>query len=134
MACSGAMTSVRAFGIWLFSGWRRPRARVPHLSAAFAAEPFTEECIAIAPTARGIYQLYCNDRLIYAGMAPWGIRRELEGHRRGQYGDCTRAATGFLYEVTPDPEEALRAYLRTYMACSGGRLPPCNQARARQQE
>lgn len=112
----------------LFSWWRRrlPRAR-------FAAEPFTREAVAAAPTARGIYQLYRHGELIYAGLAPRGIRRELEQHRRGAYGDCTRQASGFLCEVAPDPDEALRQYLRTYMAANGGRLPPCNKVKSRRE-
>jgi hypothetical protein len=127
------MLSGRALGMRLFSWWRRPPAHVPR-SAAFAAEPFTEECVAIAPTSCGIYQLYREGELLYAGAAPSGIRRELESHQRGEYGENTRAASGFLYEITPHPEEALRAYLRTYMACNGGRLPLLNQARTPEKE
>jgi hypothetical protein len=116
----------------LFSWWRRARTRA-NPGAAFAAEPFTEEGIGLAPTSRGIYQLYRDGALLYAGTALSGIRRELERHRRGEYGQCTRAATGFHCEVTADPEAALRDYLRTYMASNGGRFPPCNQAQAREE-
>jgi hypothetical protein len=121
--------SMRAFGMRLFSWWQRPRLHA-NPGAAFAAAPFTEQCIGAAPASRGIYQLYRDGTLLYAGAALSGIRRELVRHLCGEYGRCTRAATGFLYEVTGDPEAALRAYLRTYMASNGGRLPPCNQAKA----
>jgi hypothetical protein len=114
----------------LFCWWRRSPSRASSLGA-LAAEPFTEESIAIVPAARGIYQLYRDGEVIYAGMALANLHRELESHRRGQFGEGTRTASGFLYEVTADPEDALREYLRTYMACNGGRLPPGNQLRTR---
>ena len=130
-ACLSAVTPVRALGLRLFGWWRGAPARTGPLGA-LAAEPFTEESIALAPASRGIYQLYRDGEVIYAGMALASLRRELESHRRGQLGECTRAAGGFLYKVAADPEEALRDYLRTYMACNGARLPPCNQLRERQ--
>lgn len=125
------MTFVREYGMRLLSWWRRPGqqpARRPYLAPEFAAEPFTEECIAIAPTAPGVYLLYSSGRLIYVGMAlaGSGIRQELEKHRRGAHGECTRQATAFHYEITADPERAHREYLRAHMARYGGRLPPCN--------
>ena len=104
-------------------------ARRPQLRPEFAAEPFTEACIAIAPTTRGVVQLYRDGRLIYAGKALSGIRGELERHYRGEYGECTRAATAFDYQITPDPERALRELLREYMARYGARLPACNEVR-----
>lgn len=124
------VTSVRALGMRLVCWWRRSPSRASPLGA-LAAEPFIEESIAIVPASRGVYQLYRDGEVIYAGMALSDLRRELESHRRGQLGEATRTASGFLYEVTADPEGALREYLRTYMACNGGRLPPCNQLRAR---
>lgn len=126
-----AVTSVRGLGMRLFHWWRRSPAR-PNSLGALAAEPFTEESIAIVPASRGMYQLYRDGEVIYAGMALSNLRRELQSHRRGLLGECTRAASGFLYEVTAHPEEALREYLRTYMVCNGARLPPCNVLRERQ--
>lgn len=115
----------------LFHWWRRFPARTGPLGA-LAAEPFTEESIALVPASRGIYKLYREGEVIYAGIALSNLRRELESHRRGQLGECTREASGFLYEVTADPEEALREYLRTYMVRNGPRLPPCNRLTPRQ--
>ena len=126
-----AVTSVRVLGMRLVCWWRGSPARAGPFGA-LAAEPFTEESIAIVPASRGIYQLYRDGKVIYAGMALSNLRRELESHRRGELGECTREARGFLYEVTADPEEALREYLRTYMVRNGARLPPCNRLRERQ--
>jgi len=126
------MALVRDLGTRILSRWRRsPGRSTRSFVAEFAAEPFTEPCIAIAPAARGVYMLYRNGVPIYAGMAPSGIRSELERHRRGEHGACTAGATAFDYDVTSDPERALREYLRTYMALHGGRLPPCNEAETR---
>ena len=113
----------------LFAWWPRSKAASPR--SAFSAEPFTTEIIARVPASRGIYRLYQEGEVIYAGLATDSLRRELESHRRGERGDCTRGASGFLFEVTPNPESALRDYLVTYMARNGARLPPCNQLRQR---
>lgn len=117
----------------LFSWWpgARTRARPPR---SFAAERFTEDCVAAVPASGGIYRLYRDGKVIYAGMAIASLRRELESHRRGERGECTRAASGFLYEVAADPEGALREYLVTYMTRNGARLPRCNQLRHRPAE
>jgi hypothetical protein len=117
----------------LFSWWRREKLRAEP-PPSFAAEPFTEACIAAVPASCGIYRLYRDGKVIYAGMATKSLRRELGSHRRGERGECTCAASGFLYEVTADPEGALRDYLVTYMAHHGARLPRCNELRHRQQE
>jgi hypothetical protein len=117
----------------LFSWWRRARLRAGPPSS-FAADPFTQDCIAAVPASGGIYRLYREGKVIYAGMASANLRRELESHRRGDRGECTRAASGFLYDLTSDPEGALRDYLVMYMAHHGARLPRCNELRHRQQE
>ena len=120
---------VREYGMRLLSWWRRPGlqpALRAYLAPQFAADPFTEECVAIAPTAPGVYLLYSSGRLIYVGMALSGIRQTLERHRRGAHGECTRHATAFHCEITANPERAQREYLRAHMARYGGRLPPCN--------
>ena len=127
--CLRAMTFVREYGTRLLSWWRRPAhepALRAYLAPEFAAEPFTDECIAIVPTAPGVYLLYSSGRLIYVGIALSGIRQELERHRRGAHGGGTRHATAFHYELTANPERAYREYLRAHMARYGGQLPPCN--------
>jgi hypothetical protein len=91
----------------LFSRWlRRPQA----------AEPFTEARVRRAPAGRGIYQLYRDGELMYAGTAVSGIRAELERHRRGEYGALTRGASSFCCQLASDPEDALREYLRSCSA------------------
>ena len=115
----------------LFSWWRRPAAHVQTPTPEFAAELFTDECIAIAPTTPGVYLLYREGRRIYIGLALAGIRAELERHRRGEYGPCTREATAFDYQLSADPERTLRELLRAHMAHNAGRLPQCNQAQQR---
>jgi hypothetical protein len=110
----------------LFSWWRRQPAPGGQLCLP-GGEPFTGEAIAVVPSVRGIYRLYRDGEVIYAGIALANLRRELENHRCGKFGECTRTASAFLYDVTSDPEGALRAYLRTYMALNRGRLPPCNR-------
>jgi hypothetical protein len=117
----------------LFSWWRRARMEAGQ-PASFAAEPFNEDCIAAIPASAGIYRLYRDGEVIYAGMASASLRRELESHRRGERGECTRAASGFLHELAADPERALRDYLVMYMARHVGRLPRCNELRHRQQK
>ena len=94
-----------------------------------SAWPFTDAAIAISPVARGVYLLYSNGRLIYIGAAVngSGIRQELESHRSGAHGNCTQAASAFLYELADDPLAAHRRYLTEHRAQHGGRLPPCNE-------
>lgn len=126
------MTSVLERGMRLLSRWRRPKPRAAlrtYLTTALAAEPFTDEAVASAPTAPGVYLLYRSGRLIYVGVAVngSGIREALQSHRHGAHGACTQAATAFDFEITARPAEAHRAYLREHMARYGGRLPPCNQ-------
>ena len=98
-------------------------------TASFAATPFTDAYVDVAPDAPGVYFLYRHGRVIYVGIAVRGsgIRQELTSHLQGAYGACTRAATSFDYEVTRDPVVASRQYLRAHMARHGGRLPPCNE-------
>lgn len=122
---------LRAMG--LLTWWRRPARSPglrPYLTPTFAADPFTDAAIAMAPAQPGVYMLYRSGRLIYIGMAVRGsgIRAELEAHQRGAYGECTQRASAFDYEVSANPLAAQRAYLRAHMARYGGRLPPCNEA------
>jgi hypothetical protein len=55
------------------------------------------------------------------------IRGELASHLRGVRGDCTRAATAFTFELTPDPRARHRRYLSMHRDRYGGRLPPGNE-------
>lgn len=118
-----------------FFAWRRRPTETPepggYIAPEFAADPFSVAAIAMAPPRPGVYILYRSERVIYIGMAAEGsgIRAELEAHRRGVYGECTRFATAFDYEVSADPAEAQRAYLSAYVARYGGGVPPCNENR-----
>lgn len=96
-----------------------------------SAWPFTAAAVAISPASRGVYLLYSSGRLIYIGAAASGsgIRQELEKHRGGAYGDCTRGASAFLYELVDDPLARQREYLQAHRAQYGGREPACNQER-----
>lgn len=93
-----------------------------------SAWPFTESAIEVSPAAPGVYLLYRDGRLVYIGLAVNGshIRAELESHRRGAHGACTRAATAFVYELARDPRALYRRYLDAHRARYGGRLPSCH--------
>jgi hypothetical protein len=101
----------------------------PVVDEVAVAWPFTEAAIDLSPAAAGVYLLYKDGRLIYVGLAVngAGIRQELESHRRGAYGACTREATAFLYELARDPRALHRRYLAAQRARYGGRLPPGNE-------
>jgi hypothetical protein len=102
----------------------------PVVDELASAWPFTAPAIDLSPTEPGVYLLYCDGRLIYIGVAVNGasIREELARHFRGARGDCTRAASAFTYELTPDPRARHRLYLSMYRERWGGRLPPGNEA------
>ena len=95
-----------------------------------ALAPFTEEQIALAPEATGVYMLYRGGWVIYIGVAVQGssLRTELERHRTGAYGPRTSTATSFDYELTRDPVVAKHEYLEMHKARHSGRLPACNSA------
>lgn len=103
-----------------------------YLTETFAAWPFTDAAVEIAPASPGVYLLYRSGRLVYIGVAVngSGLRQELESHLRGAYGGCTQAATAFLYELTADPIGLHRQYLRAHKAQYGGRLPACNESQS----
>ena len=90
---------------------------------AFDTHPFREECVALAPQATGVYVLYRRGRVLRVGIAVHGtsIRLELERHLSGLYGESTRTATAFSYEVTRDPVLARADYLRGYGASASRR-------------
>jgi hypothetical protein len=100
----------------------------PVVDEVSTAWPFTDAAIDLAPDAPGIYLLYQNGRLIYIGAAVngAGIRQELLSHRSGAYGECTRDATAFLYELARDPLALQRRYLAAHRVRYAGRVPPCN--------
>lgn len=106
----------------------REAAATPFFAAAPSGASFTQEEVALAPAAPGVYFLYRNERLIYIGIAVHGtgIRQELESHLQGIYGPGTQAATSFDYELTRDPVVVSEQYLRAHMSRHAGRLPSCN--------
>ena len=125
------MLSKLAYGFRLLARWRRSKPQVmlrPYLEATLAAQPLNDSSLATAPSAQGVYLLYHSGRLIYVGSTTEdaGIRQELERHRDGAYGPCTRDATAFDYEVTAHPHHACRDYLWAHSVRYGGRLPRCN--------
>ena len=98
-----------------------------YLDETFSAWPFTDAAVEISPALPGVYLLYKQGRLIYIGLAVngSGIRQELEGHRRGDYGSCTQGATAFVFELAADPVGLYRRYLEAHRLRYSGRLPPC---------
>jgi len=101
---------------------------IPLIDERACAWPFVDASIDASPTAPGVYFLYRDGRLIYIGLAVngSGIREELANHRRGAYGERTRAATAFIYELARDPRTLHARYLSVHRARYGGNLPPCN--------
>jgi hypothetical protein len=101
----------------------------PVVDEVATAWPFTDAAIDLSPAEPGVYLLYRGGRLIYIGLAVngAGIRQELESHRRGAYGECTREATAFLYELARDPRALYRRYLAAHRGRYGGRLPAGNE-------
>lgn len=77
---------------------------------------FTAGNIAAVPDGPGVYFLYRRGRLIYIGLATQNrtLRSELARHHRGEHGPCTQAATGFDYEVDPQPLALYRNYCAIY--------------------
>lgn len=103
------------------------RAVIDEVATAW---PFTEAAVDVSPATPGVYLLYRNGHLVYIGAAVngAGIRAELESHRRGAHGACTKSATAFLFELVAEPLTTYRHYLEAYRAGHDGRLPPCNEA------
>lgn len=127
MPLERARTMVRRRQAQRGAAWPVLRTVIDEISLAW---PFTDAAIDFSPTSPGVYLLYRNGRLIYIGLAVngSGIRRELESHRRGARGECTRGATAFLYEPAADPLPLHRRYLSAHRQRYGGRLPPCNES------
>jgi len=101
----------------------------PVIDEAACAWPFADAAIELSPAAPGVYLLYQNGRLLYIGLAVNGssIREELASHQRGAYGERTRDATAFLYELGQDPRALHRRYLAAHRMRYGGRLPAGNE-------
>jgi hypothetical protein len=94
-----------------------------------SAWPFAEAAIGVSPAAPGVYFLYRDGRLVYIGLAlqDCGIRQALANHHRGAYGECTRAATSFTYELADDPRSVFYRCLDAHRERYGGRLPSCQR-------
>jgi len=90
--------------------------------------PFSEANVAAAPASPGVYFLSRGYRVIFIGMAIDGttIREQLLRHLRGEAGPCTRAASEFEYDSSPNPRALYHFYLDNYGWRTGGLLPECN--------
>jgi hypothetical protein len=93
------------------------------------AWPFSAPAIEVSPPVPGVYFLYRDGRLVYIGLAVngAGIREALNSHQRGAYGECTRAATSFIYQLTENPRALYLRCLDAHRERYGGRLPSCQQ-------
>lgn len=89
---------------------------------------FTETNVERAPVSRGVYFLSRANRVIFIGVASDGtsIREELLRHLRGERGPCTRAASEFEYDSSPNPRALYYFYLESYLGRTGGLPPECN--------
>jgi hypothetical protein len=94
-----------------------------------SAWPFSEAAIEVSPPVPGVYFLYRDGRLVYIGLAVngSGIREALASHQRGAYGECTRAATSFIYQLSDNPRALYLRCLQAHRERYGGRLPSCHQ-------
>ena len=99
------------------------RSRIDEAASAW---PFTDAAIDVSPTDPGVYLLYRDGQLTYIGLASH-VRAELASHRRGAYGECTRAATAFVYELARDPRTLYLRLLDAHRARHAGRVPSCNE-------
>jgi hypothetical protein len=101
----------------------------PVIDEVASAWPFTDAAVDLSPAAPGVYCLYGNGQLLYIGLAVNGssVRQELAIHRGGAYGECTRQATAFTYELARDPRALHRRYLTAHRARCDGRLPAGNE-------
>jgi hypothetical protein len=91
--------------------------------------PFREPDIAAAPATPGVYFLSRGYRVIFIGVATDGttIREQLLRHLRGEAGPCTRAASEFEYDSSPNPRALYEYYLENYGSRTRGLLPECNE-------
>lgn len=89
---------------------------------------FTEANVERAPDCPGVFFLSRGHRVIFIGVAADGttIREQLLRHLRGARGPCTRAASEFEYDSSPNPRALCQFYLESYSERTGGLLPECN--------
>jgi hypothetical protein len=97
-------------------------------SKSTEAIAFNRANVESAPVSPGVYFLSRKHRVIFIGVAQGGttIREELLRHLRGERGACTRAASEFEYDSSPNPRALYYFYLENYSVRTGGLLPECN--------
>ena len=81
----------------------------------------------MVPAASGAYRLYREGAVILIGIA-LDLRAALAEHREGRHA-CTRGATAFGFEVSPDPVALQRKWLSEHARSNAGNLPECNGRR-----
>jgi hypothetical protein len=94
----------------------------------FQAMPFSAERVSSAPHSPGVYFLSRRHRLIFIGLAPPGttVRAALLAHLWGEACACTREATEFEYDCSPNSAALHRYYMDSYRLRTGGLVPQCN--------
>lgn len=94
---------------------------------------FDEANVEKAPASPGVYFLSRRHRVIFIGVATDGttIREQLLRHLRGGRGPCTRAASEFEYDCSPNPRVLYWFYVNKYGQRTGGLQPECNEPAAR---
>ena len=82
--------------------------------------PFTRVMIEYAPETYGVYGFFEGDGIIYIGKAVSGmtIKKCLVLHQDGSFGNCTRKATAFTWEIISWPAaretELLAAFFKAH--------------------
>lgn len=82
--------------------------------------PFTRAMIEYAPETHGVYGLFEGEGIIYIGKAVSGmmIKSCLLLHQDGSFGECTRKATAYTWEIVGWPSaretELLAAFFKAY--------------------
>ena len=91
---------------------------------------FDEANVEKAPASPGVYFLSRRHRVIFIGVATDGttIREQLLRHLRGGRGPCTRAASEFEYDCSPNPRVLYWFYVDKYGQRTGGPPPEGNEA------
>jgi hypothetical protein len=84
--------------------------------------PFARAMIEYAPETHGVYGLFEGEGIIYIGKAVNGmtIKTSLLLHQDGSFGDCTRKATAYTWEIISWPSaretELLAAFFKAHHA------------------
>ena len=82
--------------------------------------PFTRAMIEYAPETVGVYGFFESEGIIYIGKAVDGmtIKSCLLLHQDASFGDCTRKATAYTWEIISWPSaretELLAAFFKTH--------------------